>query len=698
MPRITIRIKLLLLSIAMLSIPYVGFQYLRETERYLQSSLEDSLLAVAGALAVSLQNQSRLFQISLEKNQTAYPLFVHAFSYPIHVDGYTEDWANYLDWFDRFVASDQRPKTGRRGPAFDLVVGEYEQYLNLLIRVTDDSYVYQSGGSFQAGTADTVELVLYGENNEVQSVFFGTAGPGPVTAYSIIENWDFSVSRHSVNNVVGEWRESDEGYIVEIRIPRHLVNEAVGIVVHDRDANFDQSLKVSTTGSVVNVVPNMLLRTSAQLQQTIERVGLKKGRRVWVINHNGQVLASGGTLISEYKRGAINFLYTWLLPAASDSVENDLRSASRLRGKEVLMALRGKKSTRWRSSSDERAVIVSAAHPVRAGNELIGAVVVEETTNSIQTVQRDAMAALFNQSIVVFVGVSVVLLVFASRLSSRIAKLRDQSERAIDQHGRVVGTISGSSASDELGDLSRSFSAMVKRLADYNAYLESLASKLSHELRTPLTAVSSSLQNLEAVSSDQDQKPYLVRAMEGTDRLHGLVSRLSEAARLEQSIANVEFEEFDLSVLLRGCVEGYRNIYPSTEILLTLPLSDCPFTGSGDLIVQLMDKLIANAVSFNIANKPIEVALDSKPDALEIRVVNRGSSLPEAMQAQIFNSMVSLREERADKEPHLGLGLFISRLIVETHQGHIAARNLADASGVEFTVLLPNGDGFRVSS
>lgn len=696
MPRITIRAKLLLLSIAMLSIPYVGFQYLQETERYLQSSLEDSLLAVAGALAVSLQNQSRIFRNSSKTNQSAYPLFVHSLRYPIHVDGYTEDWADYRDWFDRFAHPEQTPAPGRSGLSFDLVVGAHEQNVNLLVQVIDESFVYQRGGLFDPNDADTVELIVYGENAEPQSVFFGTSGPGPVTAYTIVENWDFSVSRRPENNIVGEWRETEHGYIVEIRIPQFRVNDAVGIVVHDKDANFAKSLKASTTGSLEQIVPNALLRTSAQLQQTIERVGLKKGRRVWMINRNGQVLASGGSLASEYKRGAINFLYTWILPAASDSFEDDLRSASRLRGKEVLTALSGRKSTRWRSSPDERAVIVSAAHPVRAGNELIGAVVVEETTNSIQTLQRDAMAALFNKSIAIFFGVSLILLIFASRLSYRIAKLRDQSERAIDQHGRVVGTISQSSASDEIGDLSRSYAAMLGRLADYNAYLESMASKLSHELRTPLTVVSSSLQNLDSLRSGADQEPYLARALEGTDRLHSLVSRLSEAAHLEQSVANVDFEELDLSRLLEGCVDGYRNIYPRSQIHLNHPLPPCPFLGSGDLIAQLMDKLIDNAIAFSPDNEPIEVSMERQSNAIRLRVINRGSLLPEAMQSQIFNSMVSLREARTDHEPHLGLGLFISRLIVELHGGTISANNLADSSGVEFTILLPASENSPV--
>lgn len=689
MPRITIRVKLLLLSIAMLSIPYVGFQYLRETERYLQSSLEDSLLAVSGALAVSLQNASTLFRNSINDSRPAYPIFVHSLAYPIHVDGYIDDWGGYLQWFDRFEAVPAEIDQTRRPPAFELVLGEHDQYLNLMLRVDDESYVYQRAGSFAPETADTLELVVKGKQGQSQSVYIGSAGPGPVTAYNIIENWDFSVTRMPVANVVGEWRETDGGYVIEIRLPLYVVGSAIAIVVHDSDAGHERSVKVSSSESTDDVIPNELLRTSAQLQRIVKRVGLKKGRRIWVINRNGQVLASGGSLASEAKRGAINFLYTWILPAASETFIDELKAASRLRGEEVLRALNGRSSTRWRSSPDERAVIVSAAHPVRAGNELVGAVVVEETTNSIQTLQRDAMAALFNKSIAVFVGVSLILLLFASRLSYRIRKLRDQSDSAIDVHGRVVGVISGSSASDEIGDLSRSFSAMLERLADYNAYLEGMASKLSHELRTPLAVVSSSLENLDEYDLGEDQERFLERARAGMARLHGLVSRLSEASRLEQSIANVEFEAFDLAALVSGCAEGYRNAYERVRIELTGPDRPCRFVGSGDLIAQLLDKLVDNAVAFTRGDAPIEIVLGEFDDHVELSVTNRGSTLPESMRRQIFNSMVSVREQRSAEEPHLGLGLFIARLIVEMHRGQIAAENLADGSGVCFRVSMP---------
>lgn len=692
MPRITIRLKLLLLSVAMLSIPYVGFQYLRETERYLQSSLEDALLAVAGALAISLQDQTSLFRSTDDENSATYPLFVHALGYPPHIDGYTDDWVNYRLWSDRFNTGSDPSPGEPAAHGFELVVGEHGQYLNVLIEVTDDVHVYQQAGSFDPESADTVELLLTGANGKPQRIYLGTAGPGPVTAYSITENWDFSATRHPITNVIGEWRETASGYVVELRLPLAFAGNALGVVVHDKDAPSKPSRAVASVRGPHDVLPNVLLRTSGQLQRMIARVGLKKGRRIWIINRSGQVLASGGSLASESKRGAINFLYTWVLPSANDSFEDDLKSASRLRGAEVLRALNGESATRWRSSPDERAVIVSAAHPVRAGNELIGAIVVEETTNSIQTLQRDAMASLFNQSIVVFLGVSVILLLYASRLSFRIGKLRDQAEQAIDPYGRVIGSISQSTANDELGDLSRSYSSMLERLAEYNAYLESMAAKLSHELRTPLAVVSSSLQNLDDLPDSATAGPYLERAREGMARLHSLVSRLSEASRLEQSVASAEVARIGLLDLVTGCVDGYRAAYDDRRFELRAEPGEFLIRGSDDLLAQLLDKLISNAVSFGSPDRPIVVELAESRDEISLTVVNYGSVLPSAMQKQIFNSMVSLREARTDNEPHLGLGLFIARLIAEFHGGRIRAYNLEDENGVAFEVTLPRSN------
>jgi signal transduction histidine kinase len=160
------------------------------------------------------------------------------------------------------------------------------------------------------------------------------------------------------------------------------------------------------------------------------------------------------------------------------------------------------------------------------------------------------------------VGASLVILLgFATRLTTRIRRLHAEAEDAIDSQGRVRGSITATKAQDEIGDLTRTTAAMLARLKEYNAYLEAMAGRLSHELRTPVAVVRSSLDNLQAQDLPADARVYVDRAGEGVDRLGRLISRLSEATRLERLLESAERERFDLNALVASCLDGYRAAY-----------------------------------------------------------------------------------------------------------------------------------------
>jgi signal transduction histidine kinase len=179
---------------------------------------------------------------------------------------------------------------------------------------------------------------------------------------------------------------------------------------------------------------------------------------------------------------------------------------------------------------------------------------------------------------VVYVGGTAALLIFATGLSLRIRRLRDEAEKSIDAHGRVLGTVGGSMHGDELGDLARSFADILRRLQQYTGYLETLAGRLSHELRTPVAVVRSSLDNLKQVELPGEARVYLQRAEEGLARLSTIFTRMSEATRLEQSLATVEREKFDLATVVRGCVEGYRLAHRDRQFSST---RRCPYPING---------------------------------------------------------------------------------------------------------------------
>jgi len=283
-----------------------------------------------------------------------------------------------------------------------------------------------------------------------------------------------------------------------------------------------------------------------------------------------------------------------------------------------------------------------------------------------------------------------ILLVFGASLSFRIRRLRNAAERAVRTSGRLDVPLPLVDSPDELGDLARSFAKLVDEVGSYTEYLRTLASKLSHELNTPLAIVKSSLDNLDHQPLPASARPYLSRARDGAERLGGIVRAMSEANRMERAIASAEAEDFDLRALIAGCAEGYRALGGSRELRLDLPAMTVPFHGAPDLVAQALDKLFDNACSFTPENGWIALSLRTRDAIGIVEVANAGPLLPAAMQDRLFDSLVSLRERsaRSGETPHLGLGLYVVRLVAELHRGSASAVNLANGEGVAFSLAM----------
>jgi two-component system sensor histidine kinase ChvG len=203
-----------------------------------------------------------------------------------------------------------------------------------------------------------------------------------------------------------------------------------------------------------------------------------------------------------------------------------------------------------------------------------------------------------------------------------------------------------------------------------------------------VAVVRSSLDNLRAQTLDAGARVYLDRAGEGVDRLSRLISRLSEGTRLERMLESTERERFDLAALVAGCVEGYRAAYPGQRFDLASVAAPVWLEGVPDAVAQLLDKLVENAIDFAPPDSAIRIELETEGTHARLAVENAGPPLPEAMLPKLFDSMVSVREEGARREGHLGLGLYIVRLVAEYHGGRVRASNLPDGGGVRFEVAL----------
>jgi two-component system sensor histidine kinase ChvG len=400
--------------------------------------------------------------------------------------------------------------------------------------------------------------------------------------------------------------------------------------------------------------------------------GLQRAEsRIWVVNRRYQVLALEGSLRrtepqAATQEGAARAAWRrfagWLIQRPSEDFAESLPDDVLATGRYIAAALQGTPATRTRLTPDNRAVVMSAAHPVWNRDEVAGAVVVEETTNPIASLRSEALERLLMLTLTACGGAALLLFAYASWLSQRIRRLRDEAERAIDARGR---------------------------LAQHHEYLESMAGRLSHELRTPIAVVRSSLENLKLASSPEEARTCVGRAELGLSRLNTILQRMTEATRLEQGLRTAERERYDLVALVRGSVEGYRLAYAATPVLVELPGRALEVTGSADLGAQLLDKLVENAVEFSPPGEPVRVALQEQGGHALLSVENRGPLLPAAMRGRLFQAMVSVRGGPAAGAPHLGLGLYVARLIAEFHGGAIEAADVAARDGVVLRVRLP---------
>lgn len=427
----------------------------------------------------------------------------------------------------------------------------------------------------------------------------------------------------------------------------------------------------------------------------------RAGLRIWVIDNRLRLIAVAGDIsdgvpfagtettfgpLERAVRAALRPLFTrWLEPPglpAEEFIPEDVIFG----GREVERALDGAPGLKRRPGPGGSAPILTVTHPVWIGETVAGVAIVEESTAATVSFRHRAIERLIAVTLIAFGAAALVLLAFASRLSVRLRRLRDEAEQAIDSRGHVRALVTAEHARDEVGDLSRSFSLALTRLADTNAYLENLARRLAHELRTPIAVVRSSLDNLRLKGLPAESGVYLERAEDGLQRLDTVLTRMAEATRLEQAVRDSTRERYDAAAVLAGCVEGYRAAYPGIRFELNSPAQPVMLNGAPQLFAQMLDKLAANAADFALPGTPVEITLEMRGTTAVLGVTNRGPLLPEGL--RLFESLQSARGASVSGI-HLGLGLYIVRLIAEFHHGRAVAVNLADGSGVCFSVAVP---------
>ena len=713
-----IRFKLVLVSSILLVIPWLGYQYILEMEDYLRRGQEQTVLGTAQALATALNERPELFnEGSYSPARRSEDLYVYPIFSPLSlVDGSLVDWGEYQQYEVEYGRQDYLRTT--LNPArfyrkdnsvqFKSMVGEFDGFLYAYFKVTDEHVVYRDEDALTVHRSDFLQVSMLSTEGDVLNRYV-IAPYGPDTIYPYRVQDDYTEPAYE-ERIVGQWYETELGYTVELRIPMEVLGERLGFAVFDVDDPVNR--EISTVVATYQVDDGKRLGSLRLPTPEIDRIVAGMGHnnsRIQVVDRNRRVLltvgdiqtatglqlpdTSGGGEANKYwlyaQNRILDPLYYQILAKPSNDFIDELYSDVSREGAHIDSALQGLPLTQFRTLADTQTRLLGAAHPIIANGEVMGAVVVDQNMNGLRTFRNQAMEQLFNTILAVMLIVALGLFFFASRISSRIRSLRNQAEGIIDETGRVQNTIVASGNSDEIGDLSRSFSSIVERLTQYTSYLENMSSRLSHELRTPVTVVRSSLENLGMNQQAEGSAVYLERAEEGINRLNLILTNMSEATRLEQMLQTSEKEQIDLKEVITGCVEGYKLAYPDSCFELDVPNYNVHINGVPEYIAQLLDKLIANAVEFSYADHPISIYCRTLREHAVLKVSNAGPFLPDEMKDRLFDSMISVRPQGKQKQPHLGMGLHIARLITDFHSGEIRAEDRTDREGAVITVVMP---------
>jgi len=676
--------QLLLVSLLTLVLPWAGCQFIRETESALRASQQQMLSGTARAFAESLAQYPEEFPPPRAADFLAGDqLYVHRLEFGPVIDGYFSDWP--------ISDSSLRSMRGADGP-IRFVLGVYGRWLYLYAAVRDDTVVYAMPAATApddvSRQADRVILVSANPPMASESLLFAAEAPGPIVVF---HRSTFGFEPEPA--VQARWQDVAGGYQVEARVPLSMLGTNLGITVVNTE---DERTAGVRSSSFAAAVPGPFVTTSPELT-TIANNLVQRGMRMIVTDTEGWRIAAVGSPDSGDRRGP-GAVSGWLRLAYDAVVEPGTEPAlaepdpgGREQQPYIVTALDGKRSASWFRSRESGRAVVAVAEPVTSNGRTIGSVVLQQGTEAILSLTNRGLARLLNVTMIATLLVAGGLLGYATWLSRRIRRLSVAAEQALENDTLRTVLPSGDSG-DEVGDLSRSFSYVLSQLAEYNDYLRSLASKLSHELRTPLAIVTSSLENLEHEALDDASAGYTARAKEGAERLRRILNAMSEASRVEELMQHAEPERFDLRQVLNSTVRAYRDVYPDRRFDLHCELDSADFDGSPELIIQMLDKLIDNAADFSSGNDLITVSLRASASGFVLSVDNPGPALPERMRSQLFDSMVSVRASGASR--HLGLGLYVARLIAEGHGGRITAENTTE--GVRFSVVLPTA-GARAS-
>ena len=369
---------------------------------------------------------------------------------------------------------------------------------------------------------------------------------------------------------------------------------------------------------------------------------------------------------------------------------------------EVLTALTGGRSAVVRATKRGE-LIVSVAVPVQRFRAVLGVLLLSTQAGDIDKIVRDERLAIVRVFLVAAVVTILLSLLLAGTIANPLHRLADAAQRVRKGVSGREEIPDFSARQDEIGDLSVALREMTNALYDRIAAIESFAADVSHELKNPLTSLRSAVETLPRARTDESKKRLMDVIQHDVRRLDRLISDISDASRLDAELARHDAIPVDLEPLLEDLVDISRQIRKSgksVSIDLEVVKENRPKGGfmvnGHDLrIGQVITNLVENARSFvPQTDGKISLRLDAGKDHCKIFVEDNGPGISAENIDTIFRRFYTDRPDGEAFGQNSGLGLSISRQIIEAHGGTLTAENILDEEsgdrvGARFIVRLP---------
>jgi|UniRef100_A0A8J4HA19 two-component system sensor histidine kinase ChvG len=348
-----------------------------------------------------------------------------------------------------------------------------------------------------------------------------------------------------------------------------------------------------------------------------------------------------------------------------------------------------------RRTTDGR-LLVTVAEPVQHDRQTVGIILLtreaREVDDSLYNV-RMSILALFSLALGLTVVMSWYLARTIARPILRLAAAAGEMREGQGRSGAVPRRLLA--RRDEIGTLAQALAESASALWARMDAIERFAADVAHEIKNPLSSIQSAIETLRRIEDPAQQKRLLAIIAEDVKRLDRLISDISDASRVDAELSRTATEPVDIAPILATLAEIHETTRREDDprLLLRAPESGLVVRGVADRLVQVLRNLIANARSFSPMGGEILLAAREDGGVVEITVEDEGPGIPEAKLEHIFDRFYSERPAGERFGQHSGLGLSISRQIIEALKGKITAENRRDAQGrmlgARFVVRLP---------